>query len=286
MAGIDITQHATSEPVSLDMAKRQCQVNLDFPDDDEYLMSLVSSAREKAELHTARSYLTRGFREYFDGFPEDRLPIPYNVTYDIPTRHDLEPEEHRLFELGRSPLQFVSAVQYLDLDGNQQTLDPSLYRVARWKEPAHIRHAPRSCWPRPIEGVDSVWVDYVAGYGAPVILSIGEGSQVIDGASFAPQTVGQSIVIPGAGVAGVPLQTTILSVDDTGNAALANPVVAAVVNVSAWLGRPVAAIAIRAMLMLVTHWYENRLPVASASLKELPYAVKDLLDANRVYYQA
>jgi hypothetical protein len=63
-------------------------------------------------------------------------------------------------------------------------------------------------------------------------------------------------------------------------------VVTPVVSVSAWLGRPVAAIARQAMLMLITHWYENRLPIASAGLKELPYAVKDLLDANRVYYQA
>ena len=41
------------------------------------------------------------------------------------------------------------------------------------------------------------------------------------------------------------------------------------------------------MLMLLTHWYENRLPVvAAASINELPYTVKGCFDGNRVYYQA
>jgi len=103
--------------------------------------------------------------------------------------------------------------------------------------------------------------------------------------------VGQQLTIPGAGAlvtgeGNLALQTTILSVDDAGNATLAASAVAAVADVSAWLGKPIASIAKQAMLMLITHWYENRLPIASTGLKELPYAVKDLLDDNRVYYQA
>jgi hypothetical protein len=291
MAGIDITQYATCEPVSLGAAKSQLQLDSGFTLDDEYIRGLIRSARENAELHTARAFVTQGFREYFDGFPEDRLPIPYNVIYDLPTRHDFEPMQHNRFELSRSPLQFVVDVQYLDYEGNVQTLDPSLYYVAPRKEPARICHAPHSWWPRPMRRVDSVWVDYIAGYGAPVTLSIAANSNVTSGAVFTQFNVGQRLMIPGAGPAiqddGVaPLQTTILSVDDSGNATLSASVVTPVVSVSAWLGRPVAAIARQAMLMLITHWYENRLPIASAGLKELPYAVKDLLDANRVYYQA
>jgi len=292
MAGLDITQHATSEPISLAWAKRQCQIESSFTEDDDYIGGLIRAARETAELHTNRSYLTRGFREYYDGFPEQRLPIPYNVIYDIPFPHHFESRAHNRFELSRSPLQFVVQIQYLDHNGATQTLDPSVYYVAPWKEPAKIARTPPvagnpvPCWPHPLHRADSVWVDYFAGYGAPVTVSMEADSAVISGAVFTQNNVGQQISVPTAGASRASLVTTILSVDDSGNATLSSPAVAAVSGVLAWLGQPVAGIAQRAMLLLVTHWYENRLPIAAAGLKELPYGVKDMLDNNRVYYQA
>jgi hypothetical protein len=291
MAGIDITQHAICEPISLGIAKSQLQLDSGFTQDDEYIRGLIRSARKNAELHTARAYVTQGFREYFDGFPEDRLPIPYNVIYDLPTRHDFEPRQHNRFELSRSPLQLVADIQYLDCEGNTQTLDPSLYYVAPWKEPARICHAPHCWWPRPLHREDSVWVDYTAGYGSLVPLSIAASSDVTSGAVFARTNVGQRLMIPGAGPAipddgSAPLQATILSVDDSGNATLSASAVTPAANAPAWLGSPVDPTARQAMLLLITHWYENRLPIASVGLKELPYAIKELLDGNRVYYQA
>jgi hypothetical protein len=295
MAGLNITQHAVAEPIPLSWAKRQCQVNLSFNDDDEYIAGLIRDAREIAELHTNRSFLTRGFREYYDGFPEQRLPIPYNVIYDIPTRHEFESKPHNRFELSRSPLQYIAQIQYLDLHGDTQTLDPSIYYISPWREPAHILRQPPTkgnpppVWPWVLRRADSVWVDYFAGYGNPVSLSIAAGANVTSGAVFTQNDVGRQVSIPGArpSVDGaiVPLLAVIQSVDGNGNATLSASAVTAVEGASAWLGNPVAGIAQRAMLLLITHWYENRLPVASAALKELPYAVKSMLDNNRVYYQ-
>jgi hypothetical protein len=295
MAGLDITQHATSEPVPLSWAKRQCQIESGITDDDEYLGGLIRAARETAELHTNRSYLTRGFREYFDRFPEQRLPIPYNVIYDIPSRHQFETQPHNRFELSRSPLQRVVQIQYLDQNGDQQTLDPSIYYVAPHQEPAHIVRQPPTdgnpppAWPWVLHRADSVWVDYFAGYGNPVTLSMGAVSAITSGADFALTDVGRQLSVPLAGPsvdgALTSLVATILSVDVSGNATLSAPAVNAVSGASAWLGLPLAGVAQRAMLLLITHWYENRLPIAAAGLKELPYGIKSMLDNNRVYYQ-
>jgi len=295
MAGLNITQHATSEPIPLSWAKRQCQVDSSFVDDDEYIGGLIRAAREAAELHTNRSFLTRGFREYFDGFPEQRLPIPYNVIYDIPTHHEFESRPHNRFELSRSPLQYVADIMYLDQNGNVQTLDPSIYYGSPWQEPAHILRQPPTegnpppVWPWVLRRADSVWVDYFAGYGNPVTVSIAVNAAVTSGAVFTANNVGWQLSIPGAGpvVDGnpTPLVGTILSIDTNGNAALSASAATAAAGASAWLGRPLPGIAQRGMLMLITHWYENRLPIAAAALKELPYSVKSMLDSNRVYYQ-
>jgi hypothetical protein len=218
MAGLDITTDLATEPLIVDLAKRQLQLDASYTDDDDYLANvLIPAARESAELHTARSYGVRSFREYFDGFPGQRLPIPYNYAIDIPSRHQFESLAPHRFELSRSPLVQVTQVQYLDQDGATQTLDPSVYTVSDHKDPASIfRAAPSAGWPVPLYRVDSVWVDYDAGYA--------------DG--------------------------------------------------------KLPAIALQAMLLLLSHWFENRTPVAATAGSELPFTVTNLLDKNRVYYQA
>lgn len=225
MAGLDILVDSDYEPVTLALAKSQCLIDTDV--DDEYFESVViPGAREFAEIITARSYKPRTFREYFDGFPGQHLPIPYNMVFDLPTHHQFKSIPRRKFELMRSPCASVLQVQYLDQNGDEQTLDPSLYYVADHSEPASIYRASEHVeWPIPMRRVDSVWVDFKAGYQDPA---------ASDAADFE--------VLP--------------------------------------------VICLQAMLLMISHWYENRLPVVPGSVGELPFAVSDLLEKNRVYYQA
>jgi hypothetical protein len=292
VAGLSILKRAVCEPITLAQAKRQCRIDDANTLDDIDLEDLIADARGEAELHTARSYVLRTYREYFDHFPGHRLPIPYNVIYDAPTRHDLSGEQRNHFELSRSPLRSVSQIQYLDQDGAVQTLDPNIYVIAPHCEPAKIYHAPHADpWPQALHQVDSIWVDYIAGYGTMVTVTIGAASNAVTGAVFSQEDAGREIYIPGAGAAGAvgaaaaTLRTTIAAVDENGAATLADEAVTAVAGVGAWLGEHIPGVARRAMLMLITHWFENRTPVQSGTQAELPYMVKDLLDQNRVYYQ-
>lgn len=226
MAGLDILLDSDYEPVSLDLAKSQCRI--DSTVDDDYLTGLVvPGAREFVELVTARSLRPRTYCEYFDGFPGQNLPIPYNMAFDLPTHHQFKSIPRRRFELMRSPLVELVSIKYLDQAGEEQLLDSSLYYLSNHPQmvkPAEVLHQPHAEWPIPSHRVDSVWIEYKAGYRDP-------------GAT------------------------------DTED----------------YLKIPTTCV--QAMLLLISHWYENRLPLAPAAA-ELPFAISSLLDNNRVYYQA
>lgn len=229
MAGLDILTDLTDEPIGISMVKSQLRLEADFTADDEYIVGvLIPAAREVAEAITARAYARRTYREYFDGFPGQHLPIPYNVVFDFPVRHQYSTIPRHRFELARSPLMELLQIQYLDQDGNTQTLDPNLYVVSDHgpMKPAEIYRSRHSVnWPDPLPRVDSVWVDYMAGYRSP----------------------GAEVDSPGA--------------------------------------RPYPTLAYQAQLLLISHMYEQRLPIVAAGQTELPFTITDLLVRDRVYYQ-
>lgn len=285
MAGLEITKKAASEPITLTQAKAQCRIDESDTLDDVYLMGLIAAARETAELHTARSYVFRSYREYFDCFPGHRFPLFSGVIYDHPARHESSDRHKDFFELSRSPLRTVAQIQYLDTDGSIQTLDPDLYIVAPHREPAKIHHAPNIFWPPTKREVDSVWIDYTCGYGEFVEVTTQANSKVLSGALFSADDVDLSISIPGAADGAKTLKTTIASVDNSGTATLTDAVSLAVSSVASWVGGDLPAIAQAAMLLLITHWYETRTPVQSGSSAEVDYTVKHLLGLNGVHYQ-
>jgi hypothetical protein len=144
-------------------------------------------------------------------------------------------------------------------------------------QPARLMPLFGQMWPVARITANAVTVDYVSGYGGNVTVSTTAGSAVITGYSFAQTDVGSPISISGAGApnAGDPTDfaSTVLSVDDGGNATLAANVPAEVADATAYLGVPVPVEIVIAIKMLVSHWYENRLPSES----DIPFAVKALL---------
>ena len=290
-----ITTAPLSEPVSLDLAKQQLQIDAGDTSQDSYIGTvLIPAAREVAEAGTAKAYLFQTIREYYDYFPghewgpvEEELMYGYYGYGGVDARGTRGRHHRRYLELSRSPLRKVLQVQYLDLTGATQTLDPAQYVVNNAQDPAQIDRKPEILggqpWPRALREANAVWVDYVAGYGGNVKVSVAMGAAALTGVSgysFTADDVGLAISIPGAGAASATLVTEIEAVDGSGNATLADDAGTAVSGVTAFLGAGILAGDTQAMLLLISDWYENRLGVGMTDDR-----IDLLLNKNRVYYQ-
>ncbi|MBL4839392.1 MAG: hypothetical protein JKY47_01010 [Thalassospira sp.] len=76
------------------------------------------------------------------------------------------PQRSCAIRLPLPPLQTVSAIEYIDDDGDEITLDSGLYQVVnRGKYPSHIVPAYSQTWPSTRDVPDAVTVTFVAGYG-------------------------------------------------------------------------------------------------------------------------
>lgn len=118
--------------------------------DDGLLALLVTSARQNAEQQLNRYLVTQTVDRYLDEFPW--------CSSDV---YDREAYEIRL-----PPLQAVTGITYVDLDGNTQTLDPAQYIVDANAKPARVGPAYGLFWPPARHQRASIRVRFTAGYGA------------------------------------------------------------------------------------------------------------------------
>ncbi len=110
---------------------------------DPQLTMLIASARAAAELELRRALITQTLDLYLDRFP---CESPYEIR--LP------------------PLQSVSAITYVDINGDTQTLDAADYHVDAVSQPARIAPAYGLFWPSTRCQNNAVKVRFVAGYGA------------------------------------------------------------------------------------------------------------------------
>jgi len=66
--------------------------------------------------------------------------------------------------LWKQPVQSVDSIQYVDTDGNTQTLDSDLYQVALASDPPRIMPAYGEVWPATRCQMESVTVRFTGGY--------------------------------------------------------------------------------------------------------------------------
>lgn len=145
---ITIITQPEAEPVTLNEAKQWLRLD-EIGDDDNLILGLIMAAREKCEADTGVVLMSRTVDESFDTWPK---------TYTIPQYYARE------IELGLWPVSSVSSVKYIDENGSEQTLSPSLYTVDLTQRPARVVLNPDEVWPD-IGGYPSaVKVRYVAGY--------------------------------------------------------------------------------------------------------------------------
>ncbi len=133
------------EPISLVEAKRHLRE--DGSDQDDLITMLIAAVRgqiDGANGWLNRALITQTWDLYLDQFPcgsgEIKLPL--------------------------APLQSVTAVNYYDADGIEQTVDAGDYTVDTVSSSGWVVPNADAPWPTPQVGINKVRVRYVAGYGA------------------------------------------------------------------------------------------------------------------------
>lgn len=130
------------EPVSTADAKTHLRV--DHSDEDTYIDSLVATARREAERISWRQLITATWKLHLDHFPAGNCPI----------------------YLPKPPLQSVSAITYIDTNGDSQTWASSNYRVDANSTPARITPAYNVSYPSTRNITSAVTIEFISGYGA------------------------------------------------------------------------------------------------------------------------
>lgn len=129
-----------SEPVTL--AELKLHVRQDFDDDDDYLDTLITAARQWFETALDKQLVTATWIVKYPYFPAWDIELPY------------------------PPLQSVTSIAYRDTGGVTQTLSAATYDVVTHMTPGYV--APKSgySWPSTGESPTAVTITFVSGYGS------------------------------------------------------------------------------------------------------------------------
>lgn len=130
----------TVEPISLDEAKAQLNLTDDFTDDDTLLINLIKAARFHVENTLNRALITQTWDIFLDEFEE-------------------------VIKLPKSPLQSITSIKYIDVDGNEQTLSSSVYTVDTASNVGRVYLAYNQSWPSVRAIPHSITIRAVVGYG-------------------------------------------------------------------------------------------------------------------------
>ncbi|KPK67832.1 MAG: hypothetical protein AMJ84_12255 [Acidithiobacillales bacterium SM23_46] len=127
-----------SAPVSLDEAKKHLRVTQ--TDEDTLIETLILVATAHAEQRQGRTYMQTQKVLQLDEFPT-------------------------VIEPPGPPLLSVQSIQYIDIDGQTQTVDAADYQVDTYNAPGRIKPAYEKSWPATRSVLNAVTVNYTAGYG-------------------------------------------------------------------------------------------------------------------------
>lgn len=129
------------EPVSLTLAKTQCEVVGTAY--DTLLTGKITAARELVETDSRRALITQVWELRLDAFPCEafiEMPLP--------------------------PLQSVEWLKYIDVAGTLTTWDTSNYEADATRHPGRLNLAYGSTWPATRACPNAVTVRFTCGYGA------------------------------------------------------------------------------------------------------------------------
>lgn len=148
----------TAEPVTRAEAKLYARITNQI--EDELIDELIVAARIAIETWTLRQLVTATWKLFLDAFPSRVL------RGGDPRHPGIRPVQVAAIVLPRPPLASVTSIKYLDVDGNQQTLDTAVYDVDTDSLPGRITLAFGASWPVVRREAKTIEILYVAGYGA------------------------------------------------------------------------------------------------------------------------
>ena len=137
-SGVTVVTKPGSDPISTTDMKSRLRV--DYADDDTLIGSLISGAVAMIDgpEGIGVGMMEQTWRKTMDCFPS-------------------------LIMLPGWPIKSVTSVKYLDVDGVEQTVSASDYRVVVAVEPVRLVPAYGKSWPPARNVIGAVWVDYVVG---------------------------------------------------------------------------------------------------------------------------
>lgn len=127
------------EPITLQQAKDHLRVVI--PDEDDYILSLITAARQMAEGRLNRTLVLRTRRQVFD-------------------------RDSTSYTLRKPPVVSVDQVSVLDQAGVGTVLDEAAFRVRQYGDdaPLEIEALRGATWPGLLRTGSLLAVDYLAGY--------------------------------------------------------------------------------------------------------------------------
>jgi uncharacterized phiE125 gp8 family phage protein len=188
-ASVVVVGRASAEIVTLDAMRTALKVNPTDTSNDDYIKSLILSARHHAERHTHRSLSKKAYLMSLSRFP--------NVWWDRTDK----------INLWYPPLRSDISIKYIDTDGAQQTLaSGSGFQVDFAGEPGRVAPLAQTFWPQTKFGaMNAVQIFYTAGYEAASSLRNSADAE----ANNVSQPETETVQTPGAG------QVSTISVDRT-----------------------------------------------------------------------
>jgi uncharacterized phiE125 gp8 family phage protein len=257
-----------AEPVTLQEAKDHLRVL--HSDEDTYIEALITVSREVAESIQNRVYIEQEWELWLDAWPQYfKIPLP--------------------------PLIRVDSIEYYGTDNTKYTLPVADYFIDTQSEPGRVVKSYNTVWPSTVlRSVNGICITFTAGYEAGTATvtvtdeAVGTGDGVVDTFFLANvPVVAATIYIDAVAVA--PASYTLNLA--TGELAFTIPPALDEVITADYtytISVPAANVPKRvkqAMLLLISHLYENREAVLTVGhiAKELPMGVKSLLYLDRVW---
>ena len=127
--------------LAVTLVEAKAHLRVDTSDDDTLITAMITAATEAAEQATGRAIMPQTWELTLDAFPA-------------------------ALELTRVPVDSITSVAYVDLDGTDQTLSALLYSLDNADDfgPAYVVPAYDTEWPDTRDQINAVKVRYVAGY--------------------------------------------------------------------------------------------------------------------------
>lgn len=143
---VEIISNGLDELITVADVERQIRFSLANP--SEHVVQLIQAVRENGETITNRALKPSQRVLSLNEFPGGR----------------------GLIEIPNPPLRSIESIVYLDTDGVEQTLDPSLYKVfyknnIRPEQPSYVAPIYGTSWPTALYDIDSILINYTCGYG-------------------------------------------------------------------------------------------------------------------------